>query len=403
MSKDEQTGKNGAPPATAADTKDRLKPKQVVSDAANKWLAKNRSLVLRQTPVWAQSMAAIFVAMGTLAVVGGALFKIDEVVTVQGQLESIGGSIEVMTPAGGLVDKIYFKDGEVVRKGQRLLSFDTRKAEKEAATLTSMIALEQSELESRLQTIDSRRMVLQGRKNLLEKKVRTKEMIVGEISKLVQSGGFQRLQYLEQVDQLLELKTQISQASAEISQVDFQVTQLKLDSGKSISDMRNRLLAARLQLQYQNVLAPVDGVVFDPKANVQGVISPGERILTIVPQKGLFAMVFVPNKDIGFVKPGQQAKVRIDSFPFTRYGELEGKVEQVGADALPPDQTNNFYRFPVKLKLGQSYLESRGSRIPLQSGMSVTTNLKLREKRVISLISDLLVNQTDSVRSIRQQ
>ena len=62
----------------------------------------------------------------------------------------------------------------------------------------------------------------------------------------------------------------------------------------------------------------------------------------------------------------------------------------------------NFYRFPVQLKLSQSHLESRGSKIPLQSGMAVTTNLKLREKRVISLVSDLLVDQTDSIRTIRQ-
>ena len=57
----------------------------------------------------------------------------------------------------------------------------------------------------------------------------------------------------------------------------------------------------------------------------------------------------------------------------------------------------------MKLELDRSYLESQGVRIPLRSGMAITTNLKLREKRVISLISDLLVDQTDSVKSIRQQ
>ena len=63
----------------------------------------------------------------------------------------------------------------------------------------------------------------------------------------------------------------------------------------------------------------------------------------------------------------------------------------------------NFYRFPVKLTLEHFFLESKGVQIPLKPGMSITTNLKLRDKRVISLVSDLLVDQTDSVRSIRQQ
>ena len=65
--------------------------------------------------------------------------------------------------------------------------------------------------------------------------------------------------------------------------------------------------------------------------------------------------------------------------------------------------SENFYRFPVKLKLEKSFLESKGVQIPLKPGMAITTNLKLRDKRVISLVNDLLVDQTDSVRSIRQQ
>ena len=178
---------------------------------------------------------------------------------------------------------------------------------------------------------------------------------------------------------------------------------MQLQSRKSIDEMRNRLGQAELQLQYQNVLAPVAGVVFDPQAFPEGVLAPGERILSIVPQQGLYAEVFVSNKDIGFIKPGQEAKVRVDAFPFTRYGELPGSVTQIAADALPPDPTMNYYRFPVKLDLQRSFLESGDVQIPLKPGMSITTNLKLRDKRVISLVSDLLVDQTDSVRSIRQQ
>ena len=158
-----------------------------------------------------------------------------------------------------------------------------------------------------------------------------------------------------------------------------------------------------MQLQYQTIYSPVDGIIFDPKARIQGVLSAGERILSIVPQNGLYAEVFVPNKDIGFIKPGQMSKVRVDAFPFTRYGELAGEVSQIAADALPPDQEFKFYRFPVKLKLDKSFLETDNVRIPLQAGMAITGNLKLREKRVISLISDLLVDQTDSIRQIRQQ
>ena len=69
-------------------------------------------------------------------------------------------------------------------------------------------------------------------------------------------------------------------------------------------------------------------------------------LLLLLFSGGPKAKVFVANKDIGFVKTGQLARVRVDAFPFTRYGELEAKVNQIGADALPPDQSANYYRFP---------------------------------------------------------
>lgn len=393
------TPPNKLPPADPGS----LTLKQKAGDAANRWLARNRNLVLRQTPVWAQSMAGLLVALGTLAVVGGFLFKIDEVVTVQGQLESIGGTVEVKTPAGGRVAEVLFKDGDLVKQGQLLVKFDTRQAADEKATLTRLIALEQRELASRLETIASQQETLKGREAVLEQKLSTKTTITNELQKLVSQGGFQKLQLLEQQDQVFELRKQLSEVKEQQGQLLLQADQTRLETRKSIDQMRNRLKQAELQLQYQNVVAPVTGVVFDPQARQEGVLQAGERILSLVPQAGLYAEVFVPNKDIGFVKPGQEAKVRVDAFPFTRYGELSGKVIQIGADALPPDQAMNYYRFPVKLQLDRSYLETQGSKIPLQSGMAITTNLKLREKRVISLISDLLVDQTDSIKSLRQQ
>ena len=237
----------------------------------------------------------------------------------------------------------------------------------------------------------------------MNRRLATKQTVVNEMEKLVAEGGFQRLQYLEQLDQLFELQKQITDIEEQEDRVNLQKEQIIIDSQKSIYHIQISLKSAEIQLQYQNVKAPVAGVVFDPKVRPEAVLQPGERILSIVPQKGLYAEVFVSNKDIGFVKAGQQAKVRVDAFPFTRYGEIDGIVEKIAADALPPDNSNQFYRFPINLGLEKSYLESRGVQIPLKSGMSITTNLKLRDKRVISLISDLLVDQTDSVSTIRQQ
>ena len=141
------------------------------------------------------------------------------------------------------------------------------------------------------------------------------QLILKQLIGLEEQGGFQRLQLLEQQDQAFELKNQLTEVREQQGQLRLEADQLRLEVSKSISQMRNRLVQAELQLQYQNVGAPTDGLVFDPKVRPDGVVAAGETLLKLVPQAGLFAEVFVPNKEIGFVKTGQQATVRVDAFP----------------------------------------------------------------------------------------
>ena len=196
----------------------------------------------------------------------GIFFHIDEVVTVQGQLKSIGGTVEVKTLAGGRVAEVLFSDGEAVTKGQLLLRFDTRQAADEKETLTRLIALEESQLKTQLETLQSQQTTLAGRKDVLQQRLTTQSTILEEMEGLVAVGGFQRLQFLQQQDQLFELQNQLSDLKEQENRLKLQSDAVQLESRKSIDQMRNRLSEAELQLQYQNVMAPVSGVVFDPQA-----------------------------------------------------------------------------------------------------------------------------------------
>ena len=189
------------------------------SNAANQWLARNRNLVLRQTPVWAQTMVGLLVGLGSVAVLGGIVFRIDEVVSVKGQLKSIGGTVEVKTPAGGRVANVFIEDGEVVTSGQLLMSFDTREAMDEKKTLDRLIEIEEKELKNRIDTVNSQKQTLKGRLEVIDKKLATKKYIIDELEKLVVQGGFQKLQLLEQQDQLFELLKQRSELVEQIAQL----------------------------------------------------------------------------------------------------------------------------------------------------------------------------------------
>ena len=122
-------------------------PFKYFSDTAEAWLAGNRSLVLRQTQ-WAQSLLCVVLSIGAIGAVGSIILKIDEVISVTGQLESSSGSTKVKSAVGGQVASIFFKDGESVEKGDLLLRFDTRQAEDQKKTLERLIDLEKGKLKS---------------------------------------------------------------------------------------------------------------------------------------------------------------------------------------------------------------------------------------------------------------
>ena len=107
-------------------------------------------------------------------------------------------------------------------------------------------------------------MSAKSRLDVLNKRLQTKKYITEEMSKLVEEGGFQRIQYLEQLDQLYSLKKEESNLQEQLSRIDLQRDQISLESKKSIDQLRNKLKSVELTLKYQNVKAPVSGVISIP-------------------------------------------------------------------------------------------------------------------------------------------
>ena len=180
--------------------------------------------------------------------------------------------------------------------------------------------------------------------------------------------------------------------------------ELQNDSQSRTANLEGQLKQIQSQLRNEIVIAPISGTVFDLQPdNNSYVTTNAQPLLKIVPKGKLGGEVNVGNQDIGFIRPGQPAKIRIDSFPYTEYGEIDGTIRSIGADSLPPNELIRSYHFPVDLSLSRSNLETKdGTVIPLQSGMTITTNLKLRDRRLIELLSDLFTNRSESLKRLRQ-
>ena len=131
-----------------------------------------------------------------------------------------------------------------------------------------------------------------------------------------------------------------------------------------------------------------DLVVFELKPTTPGFVAQtSEPVMKIVPRDRLVARVQIPSESIGFVKTGQQAELSIDSFPANDFGALDGRVKRIGSDALPPDEKNPIYRFPAEISLSTQFLKLKdGTKLPLQAGMSLRANVKLRKVTYLQLL-----------------
>jgi len=199
-----------------------------------------------------------------------------------------------------------------------------------------------------------------------------------------------------------DLLAKIAANDNRIAEIDSQLTKAIVENEKKLAEIDSQISQAKLTLNYQELHSPVNGTVFDLKAHAPGfVTNTTEPILKIVPDDNLVAKVFITNKDIGFVKEGMDVDVRIDSFPFSEFGDIKGRLEWIGSDALPPDEAHPYYRFPAKVRLDKQFLTINGRKVILQSGMSLNANLKVRSRTVMSIFTDLFTKNVDSLKSIR--
>jgi hemolysin D len=184
----------------------------------------------------------------------------------------------------------------------------------------------------------------------------------------------------------------------------------KLDQAeRQVSVYQQRLERTALDLDQTTVRSPIDGIVQSSSLTTIGqVVNPGDELMRIVPEDaGLEVECYLPNKDIGFVKVGQSAVLKIESFPFTRYGTIEATVTRVASDAIPEpdaslleqdptrprrerarvgaDRMQNLV-FPITLRPDKTALDVDGAAIPLRAGMAVTAEIKTSQRRLIDYV-----------------
>ncbi len=299
----------------------------------------SNQVVLKQSRFWASAIT--WTLMGGTAFGFGwiAIAKTDEVVIAVGKLEPKSGVIDVQMPMEGVTSEILVKEGEKVEKDQVLIRLDTG--------------------------------IMQAKYDALSKNLQLNQTISEKLKTLVKEGAVSELQYLQQEMKVEEIKSEIQ--------------------------------ASLITLSYQEIKSPIEGFVFKLEPKEPGFVARASQpIMRIVPIDSLVANVEIESRRIGFVETGKKAEISIDSFPSTDFGVISGKIESIGPDALSPiPQEGKQYRFPAVIKLESQYLELRsGRKLPLQPGMSLTANIKLRKVTYLQLFLNKFGDKAKSLKSI---
>lgn len=359
---------------------------------------------------------------------------------------------------GGRIAKILVRDGDLVKAGQLLMLMDAQLSAADTQKLIteiqatklqlSRVAAElvgkeltvnakkiteinarmlaqyrvnrsayRHELKQEEASLDRLRKEQEGAHDIHEKLQETlvlyqaSEKVVSDLRK---EGYISKIEILDKQRDRIKAETNLKSQAGAIKSLGARISEAQEKIGQIKSAYRQKLITEQIALQkqadqleqdwlkqeYRNnqmeLKASEDGFVKDLATNTEGSVVPaGTVLMTLVPvNEPMQAEVFIDNKDIGFISAGQEAKIKITSYQFQKYGMIDAAVERISADAsergdASPMDGNGGGRstgYRTVLNLSQQFLEYNGERFSLRPGMRISAEIKMGTRSVIDYI-----------------
>ena len=351
-----------------------------------------------------------------------------------GQRVNAGDILIDLDPTNATADRAQAREQLAIAeidlaRGEALLSFiNGRQGVFDATSADAVIAKRQQELinaqineytahlEAFNKQSEERAADIEVTKSQIEKLQRTLPLVQEQVSireKLLNKGYMARLTVIEikerQVAMEQDLQTmqeKLVKARAAYDTVNRQIDQLREEFTKDVlvditeAEVRVRLARedlnkADLHHSLQSLKSPVDGVIQQLAVHTIGaIVKPADPLLIVVPGEGeLIVQAALLNKDIGFVQEGDQAEIKLEAFPFTKYGVIDGVIEDISNDAVQNETLGLVYQ--VRVKLNRQTIRVKGREIYLSPGMAATTEIKIGTRRIIEFLLSPLLRYRD--------
>jgi len=286
--------------------------------------------------------------------------------------------------------------------------------------LVDQLAVYQAKIAAAQHLIDQRRSALeQTRENIvrLEATVPMETERANAYRKLLEHDAVTKIDFLQaegqRIDKVQELagqrnKVKQDQSALAEAEKNYRAMVLEFQQAKQVELSTTETKALSLvqdvtkagqKAGLQRLTTPIDGVVQQLAVHtVGGVVTPAQQLLIVVSQDHPVEVeALVENKDVGFVKKGQLVEIKVETFPFTLYGTIPGRVLTVSDDAAPIEKVGLIY--PIRVRMDRGTIQVEGKQVNLTPGMAVTVEIKTGQRRIIEyLLSPLLKSVNESMR-----
>jgi hemolysin D len=391
-----------------------------------------------------------------LALIWACLGHIDIVAVAPGKIIP-NGHVKVIQPLEiGTITAIHITEGQIVKKSDSLIELDPSTINAKIAQLTTErnFAKQQSqrlhwlleqqhkkttvpvdwddpvlhsqwqEYSDRLSRLKSQKNKRQAEYDAVNQQAKKLEAILPIIvqrssneKQLVDKKLFPKQQYLETEQQrlttLYDLKSQknrVKELQQTLAEIDAQINHTRSDFAKTnlekreeieqkLTNIQQELIKSHSQQKALHLKSPINGIVQQLNMHtIGGIVTPAQELMIIVPESAdLEIEAYVENKDIGFVHEGQSVSIKLDAFPFTKYGILKGSIIDLSDDAINDKDRGLIYKARVSLE--QNKIQVNNKYVNLSPGMSASIEIKTGQRRLIEFfLAPLLKYKDESIR-----
>jgi hemolysin D len=411
-------------------------------------------------PVSAHAVLYVIVTLLALAMLWAVFGTLDRIVVAQGKIATRTPMIVMQPFTTSRITQLHVKPGDHVRKGQVLVSFDPAFALADQAALEQKVRGRTAEIDrimaemagastfpvaakdgverntqaqifaqemaqfssemavrdSRVGAIETQLRAVNANMPGLRNQLAIAKKVTGIQTYLLSQKAAAELDLMRAQNSEIDAETRLRDAQADSQKYSQQRAEVEAERrtyrDKWRSDHNQQLLQARQDLaeasealnkarrmkDYTKLISPVSATVLEiADRSVGSVLREAETLVTLVPDAAdLYVEASVPSRDVGYLKVGNLVRVKLETYPFQRYGTVDGVLDVISADSIPLKQDEKsqfFYRAQIRPTSPPNELVRRG--IHLRPGLVVTAEIKTGKRSIASYILDPVLRTTD--------